>query len=356
MRKIIHVDMDAFYASVEQRDDPSLRGRPVAVGYAAKRGVVAAASYEARKFGVRSAMPSSTAMGKCPNLVFVPPRFDAYRAVSRDIHAIFADYTPLIEPLSLDEAYLDVTDNLRGIPTASATASEMRTRIFEKTGLTASAGISYNKFLAKLASDHRKPDGQFVVAPAMGAAFVEALPIGKFHGVGPVTADKMNRLGILTGADLRKQSLVFLQQHFGKSGAWYHAIANGEDDRPVVPNRPRKSSGSETTFSKDLLDPADIEAGVAAMADQVWAACEKTNAFGRTVTVKIKYADFRQATRSYSLSAQIISAVVLRQVSLDLVRTVFPPAQGVRLVGVAVSNFRDDRVTAPEQLDLALIV
>ena len=232
----------------------------------------------------------------------------------------------------------------------------MRTRIFEKTGLTASAGISYNKFLAKLASDHRKPDGQFVVAPAMGAAFVEALPIGKFHGVGPVTADKMNRLGILTGADLRKQSLVFLQQHFGKSGAWYHAIANGEDDRPVVPNRPRKSSGSETTFSKDLLDPADIEAGVAAMADQVWAACEKTNAFGRTVTVKIKYADFRQATRSYSLSAQIISAVVLRQVSLDLVRTVFPPAQGVRLVGVAVSNFRDDRVTAPEQLDLALIV
>jgi len=190
----------------------------------------------------------------------------------------------------------------------------------------------------------------------MGAAFVEALPIGKFHGVGPVTADKMNRLGILTGADLRKQSLVFLQQHFGKSGAWYHAIANGEDDRPVVPNRPRKSSGSETTFSKDLLDPADIEAGVAAMADQVWAACEKTNAFGRTVTVKIKYADFRQATRSYSLSAQIISAVVLRQVSLDLVRTVFPPAQGVRLVGVAVSNFRDDRVTAPEQLDLALIV
>ena len=356
MRKIIHVDMDAFYASVEQRDDPSLRGRPVAVGYAAKRGVVAAASYEARKFGVRSAMPSSTAMRKCPNLVFVPPRFDAYRAVSRDIHAIFADYTPLIEPLSLDEAYLDVTDNLRGIPTASATASEMRTRIFEKTGLTASAGISYNKFLAKLASDHRKPDGQFVVAPAMGAAFVEALPIGKFHGVGPVTADKMNRLGILTGADLRKQSLVFLQQHFGKSGAWYHAIANGEDDRPVVPNRPLKSSGSETTFSKDLLDPADIEAGVAAMADQVWAACEKTNAFGRTVTVKIKYADFRQATRSYSLSAQIISAVVLRQVSLDLVRTVFPPAQGVRLVGVAVSNFRDDRVTAPEQLDLALIV
>jgi DNA polymerase-4 len=354
MRKIIHIDMDAFYASVEQRDAPALRGRPVAVGYAAKRGVIAAASYEARKFGVRSAMPSSTAIRKCPDLVFVPPRFEVYRAVSREIHAIFADYTPLIEPLSLDEAYLDVTDNLRGIPTASATASEIRARIFEKTGLTASAGISYNKFLAKLASDHRKPNGQFVVMPAMGAAFVETLPIAKFHGVGPVTAGKMNRLGIITGADLRKQSLAFLQQHFGKSGPWYHGIANGEDDRPVVPNRPRKSSGSETTFASDLTDPVGIEAGVLAMADQVWTWCEKADSFGRTVTVKIKYADFRQATRSQSLSAQITSAIVLRQISLDLVRTVFPPAQGVRLVGVAVSNFGGNEPAAPEQLDLAL--
>jgi DNA polymerase IV len=356
MRKIIHVDMDAFYASVEQRDDQTLRGRPVAVGYAAKRGVVAAASYEARKFGVRSAMPSTTAMRKCPDLVFVPPRFEVYRAVSREIHTIFADYTSLIEPLSLDEAYLDLTDNRRGIPTASATASEIRARIFEKTALTASAGISYNKFLAKLASGHRKPNGQFVVTPAMGAAFVEALPIGKFHGVGPVTADKMNRLGIFTGLDLRKQTLAFLQQHFGKSGPWYHAIANGEDQRPVVPNRPRKSSGSETTFSNDLTDPAGIEAGVLAMADQVWTWCEKANAFGRTVTVKIKYADFRQATRSQSLSAKITSAVVLRQVSLDLVRTVFPLALGVRLVGVAVSNFGEDQLTAPEQFDLALTI
>ena len=356
MRKIIHVDMDAFYASVEQRDDPSLRGRPVAVGYAAKRGVVAAASYEARIFGVRSAMPSSTAMRKCSELVFVPPRFEVYRAVSREIHAIFADYTSLVEPLSLDEAYLDVTDNRRGIPTASATASEIRARIFEKTGLTASAGISYNKFLAKLASDHRKPNGQFVVTPAMGGSFLEGLPIGKFHGVGPVTGHKMNRLGIFTGSDLRNQSLASLQQHFGKSGPWYHAIANGEDDRPVVPNRPRKSSGSETTFTNDLTDPAGIEAGVLAMADQVWAWCEKTSVFGRTVTVKIKFADFRQATRSQSLSARITSAVVLRQVSLDLVRTVFPPAQGVRLVGVAMSNFGENQVTAPEQFDLALTV
>ena len=276
MRKIIHIDMDAFYASVEQRDDPSLRGRPVAVGYAAKRGVVAAASYEARKFSVRSAMPSTTAPRKCPDLVFVPPRFDVYREVSRQIHAIFADYTLLIEPLSLDEAYLDVTDNLRGIPTASATASEIRARIFERTGLTASAGISYNKFLAKLASDQRKPNGQFAIKPMMGAAFVETLPIGKFHGVGPVTADKMNRLGIRTGADLRKRSLAFLQQHFGKSGLWYHAIANGEDDRPVLPNRRRKSSGSETTFANDFTEPTYIEAGVVAMADQVWSWCEKS--------------------------------------------------------------------------------
>src|SRR5437660_5116799 len=202
-RKIIHIDMDAFYASVEQRDNPALRGRPVAVGHAGRRGVVAAASYEARAFGVRSAMPSGTALRKCPDLVFVPPRFEIYRAVSRQIRAILADYTALIEPLSLDEAYLDVTENLRGIPTASATATEIRARIFDETGLTASAGISYNKFLAKLASGHRKPNGQFVVTPAMGAAFVETLPVGKFHGVGPVTADKMKRLGIFTGSDLR---------------------------------------------------------------------------------------------------------------------------------------------------------
>lgn len=218
-RKIIHVDMDAFFASVEQRDNPALRGRPVAVGHAASRGVVAAASYEARKFGVRSAMPSSTALRKCPELIFAPPRFEVYRAVSAQIHAIFAGYTPLIEPLSLDEAYLDVTANIRGLPTASATAEEICARILEETGLTASAGVSYNKFLAKLASDQRKPNGQFVVPPGRGEAFVEALPVKRFHGVGPVTAEKMNRLGIETGADLKRQSLAFLQHHFGKSGA-----------------------------------------------------------------------------------------------------------------------------------------
>jgi DNA polymerase IV len=315
-RKIIHVDMDAFYASVEQRDDPSLKGQPVAVGYAAKRGVVAAASYEARAFGVRSAMPASTAIRRCPELVFVPPRFDVYRAVSRQIHAIFARYTALIEPLSLDEAYFDVSENLRGLPTAWATAKEVRGRIFEETGLTASAGISYNKFLAKLASDYRKPDGQFAITPEMGEAFVETLPVAKFHGVGPVTAAKMQRLGIVTGADLRGKPLAFLQQHFGKSASWYQAIAWGEDDRPVVAGRLRKSSGSETTFERDLTEPAEIEAGVQAMADEVWAWCAKASAFGRTVTVKIKFADFRQITRSRSFSAVITCHDRLRRASL----------------------------------------
>jgi DNA polymerase-4 len=354
VRKIIHVDMDAFYASVEQRDDPTLQGRPLAVGYAGKRGVVAAASYGARAFGVRSAMPSSTALRKCPDLIFVPPRFEVYRRVSHQIHSIFAEYTVLIEPLSLDEAYLDVTKNLRGISTASATAAEIRARIFEETGLTASAGISYNKFLAKLASDCHKPNGQFVITPAMGATLIEALPVGKFHGIGPVTAEKMNQLGFFTGADLKRQSLIFLKKHFGKSGAWYHAIAHGEDDRPVVPDRARKSSGSETTFQNDLTNPADIEAGVQGMADEVWAWCEKARAFGRTVTVKIKYADFRLATRSQTLPAVITSQEKLRSVSIGLVRKAFPPATGIRLVGVTVSGFEAANRTASEQLELRL--
>jgi len=353
-RKIIHVDMDAFYASVEQRDDPALRGRPVAVGHAAKRGVVAAASYEARAFGVRSAMPSTMALRKCPDLVFVAPRFEVYRAVSLQIRAIFADYTALIEPLSLDEAYLDVTKNLRGIPAASATAKEIRARIFDEIRLTASAGISYNKFLAKLASDHRKPNGQFVVTPAMGANFIETLPVGKFHGIGPITAEKMNRLGIFTGADLRRQPLALLQKQFGKSGAWYHAMAHGKDDRPVVPDRPRKSSGSETTFSDDLTDPADIEAGVRAMADEVWTWCEKARVFGRTVTVKIKYADFQQASRSRTLDSVVASQEILRDVSVNLTRSIFPPAKGIRLVGVTLSNFETAALPESEQLALAL--
>jgi DNA polymerase-4 len=352
VRKIIHIDMDAFYASVEQRDNPSLRGLPVAVGHGAKRGVVAAASYEARKFGVRSAMPSTTAIRQCPDLVFVPPRFDVYREVSQQIRSIFADYTPLIEPLSLDEAYLDVTENLRGVPTASATAKEIRSKILAATGLTASAGISYNKFLAKLASDHRKPNGQFVITPEMGADFVEGLPVEKFHGIGPVTAEKMKALGIHTGRDLRSRSLAVLQEQFGKAGAWYFDISRGEDDRPVRPDRQRKSSGSESTFAEDLTDPGEIEDGVRAMADDVWAWCEKHQAFGQTVTVKIKYADFRIATRSRTLPASVDTREHLHEVSISLVRSIYPPPMGIRLLGVSVSKFSGASIS--KQLDLGL--
>jgi len=341
-RKIIHVDMDAFYASVEQRDDPALRGRPVAVGSAAARGVVAAASYEARAHGVRSALPSVTALRRCPDLIFVRPRFDVYRAASRQIHAIFADYTHLIQPLSLDEAYLDVTQNRRGLPTAWATAKEIRARILEETGLTASAGISYNKFLAKLASDQRKPNGQFAVTPDMGAAWVETLPVARFHGVGPVTAAKMKRLGIETGADLRAKPIAFLQQHFGSSAEWYYRIARGIDERPVNPDRQRKSSGSETTFNRDLTLCAEIEAGVLGQADDVWAWCEKAQAFGRTVTVKVKYHDFQIITRSRTPGGPMDRQPLLREASLTLIRSVLPTEKGIRLVGVTVSNF--DRV------------
>jgi DNA polymerase-4 len=354
MRKIIHIDMDAFFASVEQRDNPALRGKPVAVGYGAKRGVVAAASYEARKYGVRSAMPSTTAMRKCAELIFVPPRFDVYRTVSQQIREIFLDYTPLVEPLSLDEAYLDVTENRRGIPTAYATAKEIRKRIFETTNLTASAGVSYNKFLAKLASDQRKPNGQFAILPEEGPGFVEKLPVGKFHGIGPKTAEKMKNLGIITGADLRNCTLDFLHRHFGKSGGWYYEISRGEDDRPVEPERERKSSGSETTFLEDLKNPADIEAGVLEMADDVWRWCQKTGVYGRTVTVKIKFADFKIITRRNSYPTPVSTQAALQASALTLIRSIFPIMTGIRLVGVTVSNFAEEAQEEMPLLDLAL--
>jgi DNA polymerase IV len=351
VRKIIHVDMDAFFASVEQRDNPELRGKPVAVGSAQARGVVAAASYEARVFGVRSAMPSVTAARLCKDLIFAKPRFEVYKAVSQQIRAIFADYTDLVEPLSLDEAYLDVTANVRGLPTAADTAAEIRQRIYEATGLTASAGISYNKFLAKLASDMRKPNGQFVIPPGQGAVFLEGLAVKKFHGVGPVTAAKLHGLGIETGGDLRAKSLDFLEEHFGNSAGWFYAIARGEDHRAVEPNRVRKSSGSETTFSRDLTEAAEIEAGVLEMADEVWAWCEMAQRYGATVTVKVKYADFRTITRSHTGVGPVRSREVLHEVSLSLMRGVFPVSPGVRLVGVTVSKFDE----LPEaQLDLPL--
>jgi DNA polymerase-4 len=337
-RKIIHIDMDAFYASVEQRDNPELRGKPVAVGGSEARGVVAAASYEARKFGVHSAMPSVIAKRKCPNLIFVKPRFDVYKAVSIEIRQIFAAYTPVIEPLSLDEAYLDVTENLKGMVSATWIAEEIRARIRDKTQLTASAGVSYNKFLAKLASDHRKPDGLFVITPEMGPGFVESLPVRKFHGVGPATARKMEQLGIRTGLDLRAQALAFLQQHFGKAGSYYYWAARGIDERPVRPDRIRKSVGAENTFPADLFTYEAARDQLREIIDKVWEYCERSRTRGRTVTLKVKFANFRQITRSRTGQVSIAARSELEQLSNALLEPLFPVAKGIRLLGISLSS------------------
>lgn len=336
-RKIIHIDMDAFFASVEQRDNPDLRGKPVAVGGARERGVVAAASYEARKFGVRSAMPSIVAKRKCPELIFVKPRFDVYKSVSLQIREIFAEHTPIIEPLSLDEAYLDVTENLQGIASATAIAEAIRARIRAVTNLTASAGVSYNKFLAKLASDHRKPDGLFVITPKMGPGFVEDLPVGKFHGVGPATTAKMNRLGIETGSDLRIQSLAFLREHFGKSGSYYYWISRGIDERPVRADRVRKSVGGENTFFSDLTGFAEASAALEPIVDKVWRYFSAGAMRARTVTLKVKFADFQQITRSRTGHVPVTGRDEVLQIATALLEGVFPITKGIRLLGVTLS-------------------
>lgn len=343
IRKIIHVDMDAFYASVEQRDNPELRGKPLAVGGAAARGVVAAASYEARTFGVHSAMPSVTAARKCPDLIFVKPRFEVYRAVSQQIREIFAEYTPLIEPLSLDEAYLDVTENLKGMPVATEIALEIRAKIKAVTGLNASAGISYNKFLAKMASDLNKPNGQAVITPKNGPAFVEHLAVKKFHGVGPATAEKMHRLGIETGADLKAQSLAFLTQHFGKSGPYFYGIARGIDNRQVRPDRVRKSIGAEDTFNEDVNDLDRATSELRPLVDKVWGHCEAKALSGKTVTVKIKYSDFTQATRSRTTALPFANGNEIFEVATGLLVTVYPFKRPVRLLGVTLSSLTQDR-------------
>ncbi|OON66217.1 DNA polymerase IV [Hymenobacter sp. CRA2] len=349
-RKIIHLDMDAFYASVEQRDNPELRGRPVAVGGARQRGVVAAASYEARQFGVRSAMPSVTALRQCPELIFVKPRFEVYKAISRQIRAIFAEYTPLIEPLSLDEAYLDVTENLPGMTSATQIARDIRAKILEQTQLTASAGISYNKFLAKLASDYRKPNGQFVIRPEQGLDFVAGLSVGQFHGIGPATAKKLNELGIFTGLDLRNQSELFLRQYFGKAGGYYYAIARAEDHRPVVPDRVRKSVGSETTFAQDLTSYEELVEGLQPSIDEVWEYCQRAEILGRTVTVKVKYADFQLISRSRTSLSPLATPALLAQLTDELLRGLLPLPKGVRLLGVSLSNLEPMGDMAGRQL------
>jgi DNA polymerase-4 len=355
VRKIIHVDMDAFYASVEQRDNPALRGKPVAVGGSAARGVVAAASYEARAFGVRSALPSITAKRRCADLIFVSPRFDVYRSVSAQIREVFAEHTDLIEPLSLDEAYLDVTHNKQGIPIATEIAMRIRTRIKEVTGLNASAGISYCKFLAKMASDLNKPNGQAVITPKHGPIFVEALAVKKFHGVGPATAAKMERLGILTGADLRTRSLAFLQEHFGKSGAWYYNISRGIDDRPVRPDRERKSVGAEDTFMTDVFDLDAARSGISPLVDKVWRHCQNKSLYGRTVTLKVKYADFQLITRSRTAPSPFGSAGEIAAKVHALLAPLFPTEKGIRLLGVTLSSLADEAASgADNQLQLEI--
>ncbi len=352
-RKIIHVDMDAFYASVEQRDDPTLTGRPVAVG-GGHRGVVAAASYEARKFGIRSAMPSVTAKRRCPELVFVKPRFDVYRQVSRQIRAIFAAYTDLIEPLSLDEAYLDVTEDRLGGGTARASAQDHRRRIREETQLTASAGVSYCKFIAKLASDHRKPDGLTVVTPERGPEFVASLPVARFHGVGPKTAAKMERLGIATGADLRDWSLAALQAHFGSSADWYWRIARGIDERDVSSDRPNKSVSAERTFNEDLSDPALLAAELERVARFAWERIERAGAKGRTVTLKVKYQDFTLITRSKSFVGPVTEFDAFLAAGHALLGQLYPLPKGIRLLGLGLYNL--DSGDAPADLQLGLAI
>jgi len=323
-----------------------LRGKPVAVGGSRERGVVAAASYEARRFGVRSAMSGITARRKCPELIFVQPRFDVYKAVSQQIRTVFAEHTPIIEPLSLNEAYLDVAENLQGIATAMQIAKAIRASIREQTGLTASAGVSYNKFLAKLASDHRKPDGLFVIPPDRAAAFVENLDVGRFHAGGPVTAAKMNRLGIHTGLDLRAQSLAFLPEQFGKSGPYYYWIARGVDERPVRAHRIRKSVGAENTFSEDLTAPAAMRGQLRPLAEKVWGHCERLGTRGRTVTLKVKYADFQQITRSRSFGNFVPSVAVLESTALDLLVPLLPVQLGARLLGVTLSSLNTEETLA----------
>jgi DNA polymerase-4 len=352
-RKIIHVDMDAFYASVEQRDNPELKGKPVAVG-GGHRGVVTAASYEARPFGVRSAMPSVTAKRRCPELIFVKPHFDVYRSVSQQIRAIFAAYTALVEPLSLDEAYLDVTEDRLGLGSARAIAEDIRHRIHAETGLTASAGVSYCKFIAKLASDHRKPDGLTVITPERGPEFVASLPVARFHGVGPVTARKMERLGIVTGADLREWSLPALEAQFGSSGEWYWRICRGIDDRDVKPDRPYKSVSAERTFDEDLRDPQRLSAELERIAGYAWDRIKRAEVAGRTVTLKVKFGDFTIITRSKSFTAGVPDLAAFTTAGQALLAALHPLPKGIRLLGLGLHNLVEDEQCEAVQLGLAI--
>ena len=345
--------MDAFYASIEQRDHPEYRDKPLAVGYAAERGVVAAASYEARKFGVHSAMPSLTALAKCPQIIFVPARFDVYRDVSQQIRNIFLEYTDLVEPLSLDEAYLDVTTNKPGIVSATLIAQEIKKKIRETTGLIASVGISVNKFLAKIASDWKKPDGLFVILPEEVELFVEELRIEQFWGVGRATAAQMHELGIHTGRDLKQFDEDTLVRIFGKAGHIYYQNARGIDNREVVPDRMRKSLGAEETFMTDIDNKAELEEKLRKIADEVWRRTSKREFYGRTVTLKVKYADFREVSKRRTRSKPVEDFYTFCSVALDLLAFVeYGKQKKIRLMGLAVSNARETSEMEDMQLKL----
>lgn len=340
--------MDAFYASVEQLDNPELRGKAIAVGGSTQRGVVAAASYEARQYGVKSAMSSIIAKRNCPHLIFVKPRFDRYREISNRIRNIFYEYTDLVEPLSLDEAYLDVTDNKKGLPSATLIAREIRAKILEKTGLTASAGISINKFVAKIASDYNKPNGQKTVNPEEVGAFLEALEVRKFHGVGKVTAEKMYQLGIFTGKDLKDKSVDFLNENFGKSGEHYYNVVRGIHLSEVKPHRIRKSLGAERTFEENIASEVYMMERLQNISEEIEKRLSKSKAAGKTVTLKIKYSDFTLQTRSKTLSYYLSSKDLILQTAKELLYQE-KMKNSVRLLGITLSNLNTDKKEEQEE-------
>ncbi|MCL1864335.1 MAG: DNA polymerase IV [Spirochaetes bacterium] len=352
MRKIIHLDMDAFYAAIEQRDNPSLKGKPVIVGGDPnRRGVVSTCSYEARKYGIHSAMPCKTAIRLCPQAVLVSPRFDVYKKVSKQFLNICADYTDLIEPLSLDEAFLDVTENRKNITSATVIAKEIQSRIFSEIGLTVSAGVSYNKFLAKIASDINKPNGIAVIRPVEAEKFLETLPIGKFYGVGKISEKRMLALGINNGLDLKNRDLETLVKHFGKVGKFYYDIVRGIDTRIVSPYRERKSYGREITLAEDILDMDLIKSILGSIAKELEPALKRKNIKGRTVTLKIKYHDFRQITRSRTLDRPVDSADEMINEVYELLNYTDAGRKKIRLLGISVSNFgSEDDMASDDQL------
>jgi DNA polymerase-4 len=344
--------MDAFFASIEQRDFPELLGKPVAVGGAGKRGVVAAASYEARQFGVFSAMPSSIALRKCPDLIFVKHRFDVYKSVSNQIRDIFLEYTDLVEPLSLDEAYLDVTENKKGLKSATMIAEVIKAKIKTTTHLTASAGVSVNKFLAKVASDQDKPDGLFVITPEQTESFVEKLPIEKFFGIGKVTAKKKHEMGIVVGADLKLRTLEELTKRFGKVGRYYYNISRAIDERPVNPNKIRKSLGAERTFENDLVEKEAVLQQIERIAEILIERMERSKSKGKTVTLKLKYNDFEVINRSKTFAHFITDPKEIHQIAMELTLRELPAKKGIRLLGITISNLDHTKDDSPRQLTL----